>query len=255
MMERRAAILEFIQSREDVSTEEVFGLFPDRTPKTIRRDLMHLEEAGAILRSHGRARVNKQYQHQPEAYYAEREVENMTEKERIAALAATLVGDSRSIFLDAGTTMMSFAQHLPDRNLTVLTAAPNIALYIVANKPACTVLLTGGNLNPKTLSCSGYGSAEMLKMLNIDMAFMATSAYAPASGFSVGEHFEGELKRAVTMKAEKIVVLMDSSKLNKSMPYTFARPQDIDVLVCDRRIDRKTEQSIAEKGVKIMKAE
>ena len=251
MVERRASLLEFIQTHGEVSTEALFTLFPDKTPKTIRRDLTYLEQAGAILRSHGRARVNKQFLAQPEPYYSERESENVSAKNALAVAAAPLLRDRRAIFLDSGTTMMALAQLLPDNNLTVVTAAPNIALYIASKKPSCSVLLTGGNLSPKTLSCSGYGSAEIIRLINIDLAFMATSAFSSHAGFTVGEHFEGELKRAVINKAEKVVMLMDHSKNRKSMPFTFARPQDIDTLVCDR-LDGETEDLLKSKGVQIV---
>lgn len=254
MIQRRAGLLEYIQSKGDVTTEELFSLFPEKTPKTIRRDLAYLEQEGVILRSHGRARVNRQYLYQPEPHYSEREVENSQAKRAIAELAAPLLDGGRSVFLDAGTTMMALAHCLPDKNLLVLTAAPNIALYIAANKPSCSVLLTGGHLNPKTLSCSGYGSTEQLNLININVAFMATSGFSPENGFTVGEHFECELKRAVIAKAGKAAILMDSSKINRSMPFTFARPQDIDVLVGDWMLDSSSERFLTSKGVEVLKA-
>jgi len=253
MVERRAGILEYIQTKGEVSTDELFALFPDKTPKTIRRDLVYLEQAGAILRSHGSARVNRQYLLQPEPHYSERENENSAAKYEIAEYAAKFLGSSRSVFIDAGTTMMALAQHLPDANLTVLTAAPNIALYIAAKKPTCSVFLTGGNLNPKTLSCSGYGSMEQLKLVNIDVAFMAASGFSQANGFTVGDHFECELKRAVISKAGRTIMLMDSSKIDRSMPFTFARPSDIKTLVGDRELDPATIAFLRTKGVDVHK--
>ena len=255
LVARRAGILKYIQSKGEISTGELFDLFPGFTPKTIRRDLAFLERAGAILRSHGRARVNRQYLLQPESHYSERESENMPEKYAIAELASGLLDGRRSIFLDSGTTMMALAHCLPDANLSILTAAPNIALYIAAQKPTCSVLLTGGNLNPKTLSCSGYGSIEQLGFINIDLAFMAASGFSQANGFTVGEQFECELKRAVVAKAGRVVMLMDSSKIGLSMPFTFARPPDIDTLIGDARLDGDNERFLTQKGVRVLKAE
>ena len=254
MIARRAAVLEYIQENGEVSTDELFGRFPECTPKTIRRDLTHWEQAGAILRSHGKARVNRQYLFQLEAQYSDRETENAHVKNMLAVAASKLIDSRRSVFIDSGTTMMALARHLPNGNFTVLTAAPNIALAITTQKPQCSVLLTGGNLNPKTLSCSGYGSAEIIKMINIDAAFMATSGYSQSGGFTVGEHFECELKRTVIAKAEKVIMLMDSSKIGKSMPFTFARPNEIYILICDSGIDAETETCLASKGVEIIKS-
>lgn len=255
MLERRAAVLEVVQSHGEITTEQLFTQFPDYTPKTIRRDLAYWEQAGAILRSHGKARVNRRYMFQMEAQYAEREIENAAEKNALGAAAVGLLNGCHSLFIDSGTTMMAFARHLPDTNLTVLTAAPNIALYITAHKPQCSVLLTGGSLNPKTLSCSGYGSVELIKILNIDVAFMATSGFSQNGGFMVGEFFECEVKRSVIAKAEKIVMLMDCTKIGKNMPFTFAAPAEIDALVCNPHIDRETEAYLSSKGVQIVKSD
>ena len=253
MIERRAAVLKYIQARGEVSTQQLFERFSGCTPKTIRRDLVHWEKAGAILRSHGKVRVNRQALFQPEAQYSKREGENAQIKDQLAAAAVERLGLSSSLFIDSGTTMMALARHLPDQSLTVLTAAPNIALSISASNADCSVLLTGGGLNPKTLSCSGYGSAELVRLINIEIAFMATSGFSITGGFSVGEHFECDLKRVVIAKAEKVIMLMDSSKIGVSMPFTFARPGEIDTLICDRQIDPETENHFLSKGVEIVK--
>ena len=255
MIERRAAVLEVIQSHGEITTEQLFSQFPDYTPKTIRRDLAYWEQAGAILRSHGKARVNRRYMFQMETQYSEREIENAADKNALGAAAVSLLNGYRSLFIDSGTTMMAFARRLPDAGMTVITAAPNIALYIAAHKPQCSVLLTGGSLNPKTLSCSGYGSDELIRILNIDIAFMATSGFSQNGGFMVGEFFECEVKRSVIAKAEKVVMLMDSSKIGKNMPFTFAKPSDIDALVCGPDIDKETEAYLLSKDVQILKSD
>ncbi|MCL2579942.1 MAG: DeoR/GlpR family DNA-binding transcription regulator [Oscillospiraceae bacterium] len=253
MVERRASVLKYIQSKGEVSTDQLFSQFPECTPKTIRRDLIHWEQAGAILRSHGKARVNRQYLYQLEAQYSMRESENAQVKSELAAAAVGLLGGHNTLFLDAGTTTMALARQLPDKNFTILTAAPNIALTIVGNNAQCTVLLTGGHLNPKTLGCAGYSSADLIKQINIDLAFMAVSGFTIASGFMVGEYFESDLKRAVVAKSEQVILLMDSSKIGVSMPFTYARPSEVDIVICDRMIDSETESHLLSKGVKIIK--
>lgn len=250
--ERRAALRNYIQSKGEVSTAELITTFGERSPATIRRDLSYLERSGCVIRTHGGVRVNRQFIAQPEAFYYEREGENAAAKQSIAARAVTFVEERRALFLDSGTTLMTFARALPDLNLTILTAAPNIALYIASQKPTCSALLTGGSLNPKTLSCSGYGSAASLDLLNIDIAFMGTSGFSAGGGFTVGEFFECELKRMVLSKAAKSVLLMDSSKIGKSMPYTFARPADVDIVITDSGIDAASRKLLTGKGVTLI---
>ena len=74
---------------------------------------------------------------------------------------------------------------------------------------------------------------EYVKGLNIDIAFMAASAFSRNSGFTCGDYFEAEIKRLIMKKAQTNVMLMDSSKIDCGMPYTFAKLSDIDILITD----------------------
>jgi len=253
MIERRAAILKYIQAQGEVNTEQLFGRFPEHNPKTLRRDLVHWEQAGAILRSHGKARINNQYLFVPEEQPAKREGESSRVKNELAVAALSFLGGHNSIFIDAGSTMMAFARQLPDKNFTVLTGAPNIALNVVSGCPQCSVLLAGGSLNSKTQSCVGYSSTEFVKQINIDIAFMGAAGFSVSGGFTVGEHFESDLKRVVIERAGKVVLLMESSKIGVSMPFTFARASEVDVLICDKYIDPEAESHILSKGTKLVK--
>jgi len=254
MSERRAAILEYLLAQGQATIDELCSRFPDASSVTIRRDLVYLEEAGAIIRFHGGARANVQ-ESQLEPFYYVRESENPALKEKLAVLAASFIDERRALFIDSGTTTMAFAKELPDKNLTIVTTAPNIALHVAAKKPRCSVILTGGTVNRNTLSCSGLGSAETLSKLNVDIAFMGASGYSQSAGFTAGEYFESELKRLVLSKAEKVVMLIDSSKIGKNMPYTFANPEDIHVLVTDTGLPPEIEAVFVSKGVQVVKAE
>jgi DeoR/GlpR family transcriptional regulator of sugar metabolism len=253
MNARRAALERYIHDHGEASTEELCALFPALSPMTIRRDLNQLAQTGAIARTHGGARAVPQGQLEP--FYAVREGENPQLKRRMAALAIPFVERRRSLFIDSGSTTMAFAQLLPESELTILTSAPNIALHIATRKPACSVLLTGGSLNRSTLSCSGYGSAEILQSLNIDIAFMGASGFSEAGGFTAGEHGECALKRLVLGKAGRVILLMDSSKVGKNMPYTFAQPHNIHILVTDDGLPPSMEALLTAQGVQVIKAQ
>ena len=253
MTDRRDVLLTYIDEHGAASMDELCALFPDRSPMTIRRDLSYLASVGAITRTHGGAL--RRGAGQLESFYHEREHENASLKRRLAALAIPFVEERRSLFIDSGTTTMAFAQLLPDKALTILTSAPNIALHIATQKPACSVLLNGGAVNRNTLSCSGYGSAEILQSLNIDIAFMGASGFSETGGFTVGEHAECALKRLVLDKAGRVILLMDSSKVGKNMPYTFARPSEIHILVTDAGLPAGIEARLQAEGVEVIKAE
>jgi DeoR/GlpR family transcriptional regulator of sugar metabolism len=230
--ERREAINQMIQSRGEIHINELITLFPDVSSITLRRDLEALEREGQIVRTRGGAKSLAHLSMVKEAVYTQRQTSNITAKMTIAEKAAALVEDDSSIYIDSGTTCMFFAQLLRDQSLFVLTPAPNVALELVKNS-SIKVSLTGGQLNRETLTLSGSNAVEYVKTLNIDQAFMAASAFSPDSGFSCGDQYEAELKRLIIRKAQRVVLLMDTSKMNNRLPYTFARLNNIQTLITD----------------------
>lgn len=230
--DRREAINQYIQSRGEVRLKELEQRYMDVSSMTLRRDLEFLERQGRIVRIRGGAKSLAHLSMLKEAAYTQRQVANTDAKLVIADKAIRLLSPGRSVYIDSGTTCMCFAQRLPDQNLFVLTPAPNIALELVKNANV-KINLTGGQLNRETLTLSGFNAIEYVKTLNIDLAFVAASAFSLPNGFTCGDYFEAELKRLIIRKARQVVILMDASKLNSNMPYTFARLQNIYALVSD----------------------
>lgn len=229
---RREVINLYIQSKGEVRFVELENLLPDVSSMTIRRDLEYLEQRGEIVRTRGGAKSIAHLSMLKEAAYTQRAGENSEAKMIIAEKASKFVTAGRSLYIDAGTTGMCFAQKLSDENLFVLTSAPNIAMELVKYHNI-KISLTGGQLNRDTISLSGYNATEYVKSLNIDIAFMAASAFSLNSGFTCGDYFEAEIKRLIIKKAQTTVMLMDASKVDCGMPYTFAKLSDIDILITD----------------------
>ncbi len=234
MQERQAFIAEYIQKEGEVRFAEICELYPDMSSMTIRRDLEKLEQEGSIQRFRGGARSIDIMTKLKEATYDMREAERTEGKRRIANKAADFLSESRSIYIDAGTTCIQLAKLVPDENIFVLTSAPYVALELVQNRMNVKVHLIGGQLNRDTLALSGSYSKNYMRNLNIDLAFIGVSACSLKNGFSCGDFLEAELKKTIINQAQKVVCMMDVSKLNSNMPYTFARPRDVDVLITDQ---------------------
>lgn len=240
MQGRRKAIFELIEQRGEISIHELEALFPDVSSMTLRRDLDYLENEHKIIKIKGGAKslshLSRSILQDVEGDYAQREILNREKKELIADKAAAYAEAGRSIFIDAGSTTMALARRLHSGRFSVITNGVNIALEMSQNKSA-TVNLVGGELNRNNLCVSGAGALEHIRDINIDIAFMAASCFSLEDGFTNGSFDEYKLKQQVILKAKKTIILMDSTKIGKSMPYTFCRPEDADVLVLDQAPD------------------
>ena len=62
-------------------------------------------------------------------------------------------------------------------------------------------------------------------------------AYDPQYGFTVGTQTGAIFKRAVIKRAKKVVMMLDSSKSCGLLPFTFATPEDVNVLVTDGKLE------------------
>jgi DeoR/GlpR family transcriptional regulator of sugar metabolism len=126
---------------------------------------------------------------------------------------------------------MSLANLIEGDGCTFVTSAVNTAIKL--SNTAHSVIQLGGTVNKNTLSCSGPDALMMMDGINIDVAIMSASGFSPARGFTVSNRYECLLKQKVLEKARKTIVLMDSSKINKDLTFTFAELDEIDYWVCD----------------------
>lgn len=249
--ERIWGINSYIQMQGEVHINDLIKLYPNVSAITIRRDLAYLEEQGHIVRTRGGAKSIRRLTQIKEDAYALREMENAEKKSAVAQKALKFFGGAGSYYMDSGTTMMQLARAIPEESCFVVTNSPSIALELTRIKEASVVVL-GGSLNREYHSISGPSAIEQVKGLNINVAFMATSGFSAVNGFTNGVFGEAELKRAVIARARKTVLLMDSSKYDRALPYTFAQLGDIDYLVCDTRLPDEIVSLAGAKGTIII---
>lgn len=248
---RRNTINAYIQEKGEVRLKELEEMFPEVSSMTLRRDLIYLENMGNIVRIRGGARKISHLSNGIEDVYSQRATINMDGKVKIAKKAVKYIETGRSVFIDSGTTMMCLAKILPDEELSIITSGPNIGMEICKNsKPSVTLI--GGQLNRHNLCTSGIYALEFLKNINIDIAYIASSSFSMDSGFTCGNFNECELKKAVIKKARHKILLMDTSKLDKSLPYTFARLEDIDILICEKELPESVKKAAQDASVTLI---
>ena len=248
---RREEINQMIQTKGEIHLSDLEKNFPELSSMTLRRDLDALEQDGAIVRIRGGAKSLSHLSMVKELAYSQRQVQNIEGKIAIAQKAVGFVEQGRSIYVDSGTTCMCLAQRIPDQNLFALSPAPSVGMELI-KRPGIKVNLTGGQLNRETLTLSGFNAVEFVKGINIDLAFIAASAFSLHSGFSCGDFYEADLKKLIIKKAQKVILLMDHSKLDSGLPYTFAKLNHIDAWVTDLPLPDPVVKAVRQAGVEIL---
>ncbi len=243
-------IRQLLDAQGEVSLEELHARSPGCSMMTLRRDLIALEEQGVLKRTRGGAVALSRLTQGVEGRYSLRAQENVGQKNRIARFVAGFLDESRPLYLDSGTTVMCIAKLVRNRPFNIITSGANIAVEL-ASGLSCSVTLLGGQLSPNTLSISGGLAINAIERVNIDVAIMATSGYTLKNGFTSGSSSEHDLKRAVIARAREVIVVMDNSKIGKSLPFTFAAFEDIDTLVCDSPLPEDVAAEAALRGVRV----
>jgi len=118
----------------------------DVSEQTIRKDLLALERAHRLTRTHGGA-ISMTPDRPELAFDVRRRIE-ADAKRRIAVAAADFVHDGETIAFDASTTALEVARRLCEiggwRELTVVTNGIRIAEEL-AGQDGITILMPGGN--------------------------------------------------------------------------------------------------------------
>lgn len=189
------------------------------SPSTVRRDLAHLNTAGAITRTYGGA--------SSAAPFRERELSDRVSvehaaKSAIAARAVELVPPGGTIFLDAGSTCGELARLLwHTEGLTVVTRSLDSALHL-ASAPSVEVVVTGGRVARTSHGLEGPLADLALGRYMVDVAFLGVDAVDPVDGVGEPTLPEAQVKDTAARRARRVVVLADASKLARGTVPAWA---------------------------------
>lgn len=252
--ERINEIAELIDKRGKISLRQLGEHFPTVSQMTLRRDLFLLEEEGRIIRVRGGAMSVKDVQKTSGAPYVKKTAIYTDEKIQIAKKVAGLIGTNTSIFLDAGSTALYLAREMPDVPCTVFTNGLAVATEL-SKKKNVAVYLLGGPLLKDNLSTVPSANSVYYKdneATNIEIAIVSSPAYTPENGFSCASQHEADLLNAMCKKATFTYMMIDSSKIGKIKPYTFARAEDINVLITDEAFPEALKEQFKAKNIVVM---
>lgn len=194
---------------------------------TIRRDLKELEDRGSARRVRGGAMAVGP---QP---FADRRRTASRAKATIAAKLAAIVPSTGAVAFDASSTVMRLSAALDDaRDLVVLTNGPE-TFQALHGTPGVRPMLTGGELEPRTGSLVGPLACRAAGQLAVSHLIASAAALEPGLGATEACIEEAEVKRAMAAAAERVVLAVDASKLDRRSIAVSLDWETVDLLVTD----------------------
>lgn len=174
---------------------------------TINRDLNALQARGLLKRTHGGAEPMTA-QHVSVFF---RTHQMRAEKREIGRVAASLVKDGETVFIDGSTTAQCMAPELARRkDLTVITN--NMALAAEMSAAGATAVCLGGTVAEAPSMLCGVETVENAARYRVDKMFFSTFG-ATKEGLISGGIYD-LLLRIVSKTAGEIVYLVDSKKID-----------------------------------------
>lgn len=228
---RLNAIEQYVITRETATIDELCETF-SVSKNTIRRDLNALEARGHISKVYGGVTAISSPGAVPTPV---RSSLHSTDKSLIGRLAADMVDDGDTIFIDSGTTTLCMLKFLATKKrITVVTHSLG-ALAEASKYENFNLISLGGIYSHPTDSFVGLSAFEALSTMKIHKAFMAATGVSLENGMMNTTFLEAEIKRGIVHRAAHIHLLVDHSKINHDAVITFCRLEDISGFITDRR--------------------
>lgn len=242
--------MELYISKNNVSSLEELSRYYNVSMSTVRRDISELVHRKKFCKVYGGVMVGNRAQ--AENSRAEGQWTDACAKHEIGRLAASLVHDGMSIFLDSGLTTLQLLPYIAEKkNITVISHSLT-ALYEASKYPSLGVIALGGIYNRTSSSFLGCNTMNELSKMSIDLVFLATTGATLELGLTNSSYSDVEIKKSV-MKWNKTIVLMaDHSKFGRNALLSFCDFKDISVIITDRPLNSEYMQANALRHIQVI---
>ncbi len=246
-LERRNLILEKLQEEKKVVVSELSQLY-GVSEETIRRDLDKLDRDGLAVKSYGGAVINENTS--IDMPFNVRKKKNVSGKQRIAEMIASLIHDGDHIALDASTTGVFIAKAIKQKErITLITNSIEVIIEL-SDVSDWNIISSGGKLKEGYLALIGPKAIEGLSSYNVETAIISGKGFDLEKGLTDGNEEFSQPKQMMFKSAKTRIVAVDKTKFGKIAFSRIADLSDIDIVVTDEKPDDNWLKAFQEKGIK-----
>lgn len=229
LTQRQEEIVTMARAQGRVEVEDLAARF-SVSPQTIRKDLNDLCDRRLLSRVHGGAIVLSGVEN---VSYQARRLIAQPEKRAIGRAAARLLPNNASLFINIGTTTEEVARALSDHEgLVVITNNLNVANLLYPH-PAMEVIMTGGPVRRSDGGVVGSAAVDFVRQFKVDYAVIGTSAIDEDGSFLDFDYREVRVARAIIENSRHVVLVADSSKLERNAPVRIGHISEVDMFITD----------------------
>lgn len=227
-LERRQRILSEVLEKRHVTAKDL-AVHMAVSEATVRRDLKALADEGHIDLVYGGATIRRPVDYSLRS----KETRNVVEKRIVGRLAAEMVADGDTVFLDSGSTTLEMAALLKRRQrLTVIANSARLALELDA--PGISVVMLGGQYRPSRMDTVGRLAISNLEQLRGYTCFIGADGLDMDIGPSAADIESADLYRLAALNARRTLLLVDHTKFAAPSLFRIVPWSAISGVVTDR---------------------
>jgi DeoR family transcriptional regulator, ulaG and ulaABCDEF operon transcriptional repressor len=175
---------------------------------------------------------------------------NRHQKEWIGREAAKLCSPKEAVMIDGGSTTLRMCAHLAGLNLQVLTNSLLVVNALLAQK-GTRVLVPGGQVFAEQNMILSAAVDDDMPRFHAPKLFMGAAAIGP-DGLVQADFIVVAAKRRLVDRAERIIVLADSSKFDCSSGQVVCGLEEIDIVITDAGVTPQSTAMLEQNGVKVL---
>jgi DeoR/GlpR family transcriptional regulator of sugar metabolism len=231
---RQDTIFSILAERPQVTVKELSVLL-GVSEVTIRKDLNVLENEGILKRTHGgAAQISSDS-------IEKRMLFRYNEKLKIAKEAVKLVEHGETLLIEAGSTNAVFAKELASSGKEVHIITNSLYLpRLVKGYGNMHVTVIGGNVQSEAEALVGPLAKLVLQTLYVNKAFIGMDGFSANLGFTCGDFLRAEIGREMSQRAEKVIILAESSKFNNTGVTSVVELSRIHAVISDGDLPEQT---------------
>ncbi|POR54784.1 DeoR family transcriptional regulator [Paraburkholderia eburnea] len=229
--ERLCALADAIAQHKVVHLRDAAALL-GVSEMTVRRDIAASPDQFTYLRGYIVSATDVQ---NGAGYSLEQEKDHFAQaKAEASAIAAKLIADNDTLFVDCGTTLTTLARLIrADLHVTVVCYSLNVA-EILRRKPNVRMILLGGLYVSASDSFSADETLDILRRMGINKAFISAGGVDETRGVTCWNFHEVAIKQAAMQSAVERHLVIDSSKFGVVKAARFSQIGEFDSIITEQ---------------------
>lgn len=239
---RRERLIEIIKQKQVTNVHDLARLV-NVSEMSVRRDCSALQKMGKIKTTFGKIEY--------------RDDEGQSESDQIDAIngkiaqaAVDYISDNQIIFINSSRTAIKVLDYLGDKRINVLTN--NLRSVGMKLNNESTLVLSGGEIRPGSHILTGDIALAAFQDVRASVSLVGCGGLDVKNGLTTTNIHEAQINRMIVKNCQKLVVLANYTKINKTTNFTVGSLKDIDVLVTDDYANENAVKRIRNAGVEVI---